>query len=129
MGKFGLEKNGYNIIEVNNYLEMLTTKIDELIFQNRVQQLEINKLKKELKYYKEKNDTNSIEIEEELIIEKAKENASRIVYEALIEAENIENKTKILEKNIEIIKTKLKKYIDQQNDIISQIEIINLDPK
>ena len=129
MGKFGLEENGYNIIEVNNYLEMLTTKIDELIFQNRVQQLEINKLKKELKYYKEKNDTNSIEIEEELIIEKAKENASRIVYEALIEAENIENKTKILEKNIEIIKTKLKKYIDQQNDIISQIEIINLDPK
>ena len=142
MGKFGLEENGYKKEEVNNYLADIVIKVNTLISQNKIQELEIKKLKNELEYYKnieekynsiiydENKDvkvTETAKEESQIIIDNAKYNASRIVNEALLKANSIEEKTITLEKNITIYKDRLKKIVSQQESIINHIEIIDLD--
>ena len=65
--------------------------------------------------------------EREIIINDAKSNASRIVNEALIRAEKIENNTDILERNMRIFKRKLKSIVEQQLAVVEEIEILELE--
>ena len=63
-----------------------------------------------------------------MIITDAKHNASRIVNEALLKAEKIENKSEILEKNVKIFKRKLKIIMEQQMAVVDEIEVLELEP-
>ena len=65
--------------------------------------------------------------EREIIINDAKSNASRIVNEALIRAEKIENNTDMLERNMRIFKRKLKSIVEQQLAVVEEIEILELE--
>ena len=65
--------------------------------------------------------------ESNILISDAKNNASRIVNEALLKAEKIETKAETLEHNIKILKRKLKLIIEQQMEIVDEIEVLNLD--
>lgn len=67
--------------------------------------------------------------EREMIVQDAKNNASRIVNEALLKAEKIENNAETLEKNIKIFKRKLKVIMEQQMAVVEEIELLELDPK
>ena len=67
--------------------------------------------------------------ESELIVTDAKHNASRIVNEALLKAEKIENNAEILEKNMKIFKRKLKLIMEQQMAVVEEIEVLELDPR
>ena len=56
-----------------------------------------------------------------------KQNASRIVNEALLRAEKIENNADLLERNMRIFKRKLKSIIEQQMAVVEEIEVLELE--
>ena len=134
MDKFSLETNGYNRSEVNQFVQNVIVETEKIINRVNEQQLEIKKLRSELSHYKdlintinktqeENEDIKRISREEsELIISKAKSNASRIVNEALLQTEKLENDKYILEKNITILRGKLKVILEQQKVILDALD-------
>ncbi len=64
--------------------------------------------------------------ESEVILSDAKNNASRIVNEALLRAEKIERDADSLKRNIKIFKRRLKDIVESQIEIIDDIEKIEL---
>ena len=145
MEKFSYEANGYNRSEVNQLIRDFITQTEGIITRCRKQSDEIAQLKAELKHYQELENTLKDAIikaedtsdnikrlareESEMIITDAKHNASRIVNEALLRAEKIENHADLLEKNMKIFKRKLKIIMEQQMAVVEEIEVLELDPK
>lgn len=64
--------------------------------------------------------------ESEIILDDAKKNASRIVNEALIRAEKIENDADLMKRNINVLKRRLKNIIETQLDIIDDIDKLDI---
>ncbi len=144
MEKFSYEANGYNRSEVNQFISDVIKETEGIIARVRSQNDEIDELRKELEHYKnlestlksaiikaEENSDNIRKIareESEMIVTDAKHNASRIVNEALLKAEKIENNAEILEKNMKIFKRKLKLIMEQQMAVIEEIEVLELEP-
>ena len=145
MEKFSYEANGYNRREVNQFVSDVITQTEGIITKCRAQTAEIEKLKAELEHYKNLENTLKTAIikaeetgdnikriarqESEIIVTDAKHNASRIVNEALLKAEKIENNAEILERNMKIFKRKLKVIMDQQMAVVEEIETLELDPR
>ena len=143
MEKFNYEENGYNRKEVNQFVGEVIRETEAIITRVKKQNKEIEDLKKELEKYKamEESLKNSLlkaeetsdnikkmaRDEREIIINDAKSNASRIVNEALIRAEKIENNTDMLERNMRIFKRKLKSIVEQQLAVVEEIEILELE--
>ena len=143
MDHFSLEENGYNRSEVNEFLSNVIKQTNDLIEKCKIQTEEIERLKKDLIIYKDReNSINEIiskaetecdnlrqkaRDEREIIINDAKYDASLIVNEALLRAQKIEESTKLLESNIKIFKTKLRLLVDQQKDIVEEIDEIELE--
>jgi len=63
--------------------------------------------------------------ESTLIITEAKDNATAIVHEALVQAQKTEQERQILEKNISIYKAKVKSLIESQLALIEDIDKMN----
>ena len=145
MEKFSYEANGYNRSEVNQFVGDVIRETEGIITRVKKQNKEIEELKKELEHYKELEDTLKSAImkaeetgdnikrmareESEMIVTDAKHNASRIVNEALLKAEKIENNTDLLERNMRIFKRKLKAIVEQQMSIVEEIEVLELEEK
>ena len=145
MDKFSYEANGYNREEVNQFIVEVIVQTEGIITRCRAQNAEIDKLKAELEHYKSMEDTLKKAImkaeetgdnirrmardESEIIVTDAKHNANRIVNEALLRAEKIENNAEILEKNMKIFKRKLKVIMEQQMAVVEEIEVLELDPR
>lgn len=145
MKKFSYEANGYNRGEVNQFISDVITQTEGIIARCKVQSNEIIQLKAELEHYKALEDTLKVAIikaeetgdnikrmareESEIIVTDAKHNANRIVNEALLKAEKIENNAEILEKNMKIFKRKLKLIMEQQMAVVEEIEVLELDPR
>ena len=145
MEKFSHEANGYNRSEVNQFISDVITQTEGIVTRCKQQHTEIEKLKAELEHYKMLEDTLKVAIikaeetgdnikrmareESEMIVTDARHNASRIVNEALLKAEKIENNAEILEKNMKIFKRKLKLIMEQQMAVVEEIEVLELDPR
>lgn len=143
MEKFSYEANGYNRREVNQFVSDVITQTEGIITKCRAQTAEIEKLKAELEHYKTLENTLKTAIikaeetgdnikrmarqESEIIVSDAKHNASRIVNEALLRAEKIENNAETLDRNMRIFKRKLKIIMEQQMAVIEEIETLELD--
>ena len=143
MEKFNYEENGYNKKEVNQFVGEVIRETEAIITRVKKQNKEIEDLKKELEKYKamEESLKNSLlkaeetsdnikkmaRDEREIIINDAKSNVSRIVNEALIREEKIENNTDMLERNMRIFKRKLKSIVEQQLAVVEEIEILELE--
>ena len=63
--------------------------------------------------------------ESEMLVENAKKNASRIVNEALMEAEKAEIEANRIRRNIIVYKRKIKDLLQAQLDMIEDIEKVN----
>ena len=134
MDKFSYEANGYNRDEVNQFVNDVIKETEDIVKRVESQRDEIIYLKKELAHYKELEDTlkktiitaeetkkemmHQAERECEMIVTNAKHNASRIVNEALIEAEKATSYAKSLQKTIKALKsgkTTLNIWIPKRN--------------
>ena len=143
MEKFSYETNGYNRSEVNSFINDVIRETEGIISKVRQQSTEIEELRKELEHYKKLesalnnavmradetgNDIKRLAREEsDLIIREAKNNASRIVNEALLKDEKIENNRETLERNMKIFKRKLKLIIEQQMAVVDEIEVLEIE--
>ena len=143
MEKFSYETNGYNRSEVNQFVSDVISETEGIITRVKSQRDEIEKLKKELEHYKDLESTLNKAIikaeetsdnikkmareESNMIIDNAKHNASRIVNEALIKAEKIENNSYTVQRNMKIFKRKLKILMEQQQAVVDEIEILELE--
>ena len=142
MEKFSYAEHGYNIKEVNNFVQEVIKSTEDIIKRCEIQRVEIATLKKELdNYHSLESSLNKALIkaeevsdnikrlareEAEIITGDAKNNASRIVNDALLRAEKIEIKTETLERNMNIFKKKLKLVIDQQLALIDEMEELEI---
>ena len=106
MKKFDKSFNGYNVNQVNAFVDDVVDKVDDMITKMKEKDLIIDRLTKELEHYKSMDATlnravvmaeeasnkykeNSLN-ESDLIITEAKKNANRIINDALMKAEHIE---------------------------------------
>ena len=131
MEKFSYEDYGYKRSEVNKFISDVIKEMETLIYKIRQQEKQIDELNRELEYYdnmeqKVKSTSLQISKESEDIIAEAKSNASRIVNEALLRAQKIENERDILIKNMNIFKRKLKIIMEQQMAVVDEIDELEL---
>ena len=143
MDKFHYEANGYNRSEVNAFIERVIRETEGIINKCQEQKDKIKDLKDKLESYKiledsinksivnaEKTSDNIKRLAREeanVIVSDAKNNASRIVNDALIRSERIEQQADVLERNIKIFKGKLKIIVEQQLAVVEEIEVLDLD--
>ena len=142
--KFSHEANGYSRSEVNQFISNVITETEDIVLRCQSQRDEIIELKKQLEHYKNIEDTLKVAImraekmsddikrmanrESEAIINQAKENASKIVNEALLRANDIDKNTEQLNKNIDVFKKKLRLILKQQLKVVDEIELLELEP-
>ena len=149
MEKFNYEPNGYNRKEVNKFISDVIDQTSGIVEKYKIQketiinqQKEIEDLKVKLEHYKRHEQTikdsiiraenNAQEIkllakkESDIIINGAKNSASRIVNEALIKADEIDSRTMVAAKNLKVLKQKLKIIVEQQKTIVDEIDEIEI---
>lgn len=141
MERFSSSLKGYNIDEVNRFVDEMTKEYGAIIDKLRAKDAEIERLKGEIKKLetKARNDnlgniySSSEEIsrlakyEARTIIDDAKKNASRIVNDALLEAEKIELKAETLRRNMVVFKRRMRTIVKSQLETIDDIEEVKLD--
>lgn len=142
MDKFSYETNGYNREEVNQFVGDVIKQTEGIVKKYRSQKEEIKQLQEKLSHYEmiedtlkkslinaEKTGDNIKQLAREeanTIIHDAKNNASRIVNEALLKASKIEQDADQLEKNFKIFKRKLRIIVEQQMAVVDEIETLDL---
>ena len=135
MEKFRLEENGYNRQDVNDFVSKVVQQTKELIVKIDRQQEEINYYKQLenavkdaiIRAEKTGNEIINTALEErKKIIEDAKQNASNIINETLLQSEKIELQSEMLKKNIKVIKDRLASILKQQMSIVEEIDDIEV---
>ena len=128
----------YDKEEIKEILDYAIRKIEQNISTIKDQQIEISRLKKELEkahnmsynYNYEKEEQIRRELKEnakkeaELIINEARNNANKIINDALIETQKLDMKKEMLEKNIKQLKSKVREVLTKQFELIDEIEIL-----
>lgn len=152
MERFSITRHGYNIDEVNGFLDKVISKVERMVSEIKEKDakiMELSKLEAENKTLKEKisryekmevtlqraivmaeKTSEQIKInahnESETILEDAKGKANRIINEALLKAEKAENEANMLRRNINIFKRRVKDIISAQMDVVDEMEDIDL---
>ena len=150
MRRFRRSFNGYNVIEVNRFIDDIIRKVESIIKEEESIKNEIIKkdnrikeLESSLEHYKsietemKSSILNSQEqgeyikrlanSERDAIINDARKNANRIISDALIRAERTEYQAQVLKKNINLYKSRVRTMLNQQLDIIDDLDKDELD--
>lgn len=147
MKRFSIVEKGYDVDEVNRFIDIVIERLEKLNTENttyaakierlnaRIQEKEntidgqdVKKLEKAILAVQETSDRMKELAKEEarIIVEEAKNNANSIVHEALIKAEKTEQERILLEKNMRIYKEKIKSMIEAQLRIASDLDKVEL---
>ena len=145
MKRFSIVDRGYDIDEVNRFIDIVIRRMEKLNTENttymakienlnkRISEMsnnnsDVNKLEKAILAVQETNDRMKEVSREEarIIIEEAKNNANSIIHEALIKAEKIEHERLILEKNMRIYKEKIKSILEVGIELTNDLDKIDM---
>ena len=147
MKRFSIVERGYDIDEVNRFIDIVIGRLEKVNTENatylakidklteklqeknsNINSYDVNKLEKAILAVQETNDKLKAVSREEarITIEEAKNNANAIIHEALIKAEKIEHERVILEKNMKIYKERVKSLIETQLRIAEDLDKIEL---
>lgn len=152
MEKFNRTLRGYDPEEVNSFLDKVINQVEYMVNEmkekdNQIEQLsrlsvENERLKERLSQYERMESTLNKTIimaqktseqvkmaaheESETLIEDAKNNANRIVNEALLRAEKTEHEAELLRRNIKIFKKRVKDIIEAQLEVVSEFDQVEL---
>jgi len=143
--KFKRSFNGYNVDEVNSFIDGIIKKVELIIKEeqkikndiiskdNRIKELENTVLK----YQNMERQLNAsilnaqesgeyikrvAKSESDAIINDARKNANRIISDALLRAEKTEYEAQLLKKNINLFKSRVRTMLNQQLDIIDDLD-------
>lgn len=135
--KFNTSLNGYSKIEVNNFVNEVTSEYENMLTRLKKQDEDIEHLKQELEKYKNMESTlnRAIVVAEDAsnqikkiardeakgVIDDARRNASRIVNDALLKADKIEQDAELLRRRVGVFKRRLKSVVDEQIEFIDSI--------
>lgn len=143
MKRFSIVEHGYNIDEVNRFIDIVIARLEKLNAENTAYLAEIDNLNDKLK---NNGSVDSARLEKALLaiqdtsdrikdlakkeadmtLEEAKNNANSIVHEALIKAQKTEQERMILEKNIKVYKEKVKNILLSQLKLAEDLDEIEL---
>ena len=152
MGKFTIREHGYDIKEVNSFLDQVINQVERMVkdikkkddFIKSLSGMENNnkRLKEKLAQYERMEGTlnraiimaektseqirTAAQKESEIIITDAKRNANRIVNDALLKAEETEMEADMLKRNVSIFKKRLRGIVEAQLEVIDDIEKIEM---
>ena len=147
MEKFKRSINGYNIDEVNAFIDDVITKVELIITEEKkikndivIKEKKIRELEDAiLRYQNIENQLHTLLLNAEqngeyikkvaksegnAIISEAQRNANRIISDALIRAEKTEHETQMLKNNISLFKSKVKSMLNEQLEIVDKIDNI-----
>lgn len=143
MKRFTVVNEGYNMEEVNRFIDIVIKRLEKLNNENAMLQTKISSLEEKLKEEKVSKikvteaimaarDTSdrikSLAREEaNMIVEEARNNANAIVHEALLNAEKTEHEAMLLKKNITVYKNRVKNIIKSQLEIAEDLDKYDLD--
>ncbi len=148
MKRFNIVNTGYDIDEVNQFIDVVISRLEKLNEENSKYLKVIDELKKQTTSKESLNSLSSKDKidndklakallaaedtslrmkelarrEAEVIIEDAKRNANSIIHESLIEASKNEQEAAVLKKNIEVYKKRLKTIINNQLDMLDDLD-------
>ena len=137
MRRFSIVNNGYNIEEVNQFIDMVIKKLERLSEDNNNYLMQLETLKKQ------SNQNTDVKVakaliaaqettdkmkelartEADLIVKEAKDNASAIVHEALVSAQKTEQELEMLKKSYSVYKTKMESLIKGQLSLLEKSNI------
>lgn len=134
MKRFSIVNNGYNIDEVNNFIDVVIKKLEKLSEENNNYLHQLEEIKKErsvgvdLKVSKAllaaQETTDKMKelakAEAELIVKEAKDNASAIVQEALINAQKTEQDYQLLKKKYNVYKSRVESLVKAQLELLEE---------
>ena len=143
MKRFSIVNNGYDIDEVNRFIDIVINRLEKLNAENASYQVKIDKLNEKIQESKgtdiaklekailavqETSDKMKEVAKEEarVIIEEARNNANSIVHEALINAEKTEQERMLLEKNMKIYKERVKSIMESQLNLVDDLNKIEI---
>lgn len=152
MEKFNRTLRGYDPDEVNKFLDKVIEQVETMVSEMKEKDKRINELesiekenlllKEKIAHYERTEETLNKAIfmaqktsdqmrlaahnECEALINDAKNNANRIVNEALLRAEATEAEANTLKRNISIFKRRLKDIISAQLEVVSEIDHVDL---
>lgn len=140
MKRFSIVQTGYDINEVNRFIDIVVNRLEKISNENTLLTREVERLKEENssnKLDEQKFSKAIMAIEEtsekmkklakeeaSMIIDEARRNANSIVHEALVTAQQTENEANLLKKNIMVYKTKLRSQVEILNRLIEENEEI-----
>ena len=134
MKRFSIVNNGYNIDEVNNFIDVVIKKLEKLSEENNNYLQQLEEIKKErsvgvdLKVSKAllaaQETTDKMKelakAEAELIVKEAKDNASAIVQEALVNAQKTEQDYQLLKKKYNVYKSRVESLVKAQLELLEE---------
>ena len=139
MKRFGSSIPGYNKNEVNAFVNNVTAEYESMLNKLKARDQEIMELRQELNRLKNLENTlnRAILIAEEssqnikksafeesnVIIEDAKRNATRIINNALMKSERVENASILLRKQVEAYRRKYRDVLENQLQEIERFDI------
>ena len=145
MKRFSIVEKGYNIDEVNSFIDIVIKRLEELSQDNNKYLLELENLKKKVEETNEKKNDVDMERqvskaliaaqettdkmkalareEADLIVREARENANAIIHEALIDAEKKEQEFEVLKKSYNVYRTKLESLVKAQLELLKDKEV------
>lgn len=143
MKRFSVVQNGYDIDEVNRFIDIVIGRLEKLNTENATLQAKMEKmntlteeanaaydkrLEKAILAVQETSDRMREVAKEEasIIVEEAKNNANSIIHEALVKSEKIEQDRILLEKNMKIYKERIKSLIEAELKIADDLDKIEL---
>ena len=143
MKRFTIAENGYNIDEVNKFIDVVIKRLEKMNNENSLLQMKISSLEEELQKEKKaevkvaeailaaQKTSDRIKSlarnEANMIIEEARNNANSIVHEALVTAEKTSNEAQALKKNIVVYKNRVKNIIKSQLELAEELDKYDLD--
>lgn len=134
MKRFSIVNNGYNIEEVNNFIDIVIKKLEKLSQDNNNYLTQLEKLKKESSQSVDIRVSKALiaaqettdkmkelaRAEADLIIKEAKDNASAIVHEALVNAQKTEQEYELLKKKYSVYKSRVESLVKAQLELLEE---------
>jgi cell division initiation protein len=143
MKRFSIVPNGYDIDEVNNFVDVVIKRLEKLNSENASYLSELSKLKEEVQKSKDNSSSNYeyqvtqaiiaanetanrmkqvAKDEASLIVNEAKDNATAIVHEALVNAQKTEQDAELLKKNVSVYMARVKSLTEAQLKLLDDMD-------
>lgn len=142
MKTFRIVERGYDINEVNSFIDLVISRLEKVTTENnrnmaKIKELQTkidetddmeSKLNKAILAVQETSDRMKelAKTESTMIIEDAKRNADAIIHEALVNAEKTEYEAEVLKKNIKVYKSRIRNILTSQLELSEDLDKIEL---